>query len=52
MFGKSMLYYLVASTVIALLAQVLTNDTGIVLMASLAGPPMILLALAILRYNR
>ena len=52
MFGKNMLFYLVASTVIALLAQVLTNNTFVVLMASLVGPPAILLALAILRYNR
>ena len=52
MLGKNMLYYLVASTVIAAVAQVLTNNTFVVLMASLVGPPMILLALAIYRYNR
>ena len=52
MFGKNMLYYLVASTIIALAAQALGANTIVVLMASLAGPPLILLALAIYRYNR
>ncbi|MDO8751681.1 MAG: hypothetical protein Q7K03_11175 [Dehalococcoidia bacterium] len=50
--GKNLLFYTVASTVIALVAQVLGASMGVVLMASLLGPPVILLALAIVRYNR
>jgi hypothetical protein len=52
MFGKNLLFYLVASTIIALVAGGLGAGIGIVIFASFLGPPVILLALAILRYSR
>lgn len=52
MFGKNLVFYAVSSTIIALVAQALGASMGIVLFASLIGPPVMLLALAIVRYNR
>ncbi len=50
--GKNLLFYFVASTVIAVVAQVLGADLAIVLFASFIGPPILLLALATRRYRR
>ena len=50
--GKNLLFYTVASAIISVVAQALGANIGVVLMASLLGPPVILLALAIVRYNR
>ena len=52
MFGKNALFYLVSSTVIALGAQALGAGMGTVLVASLLGPPVVLLALAFIRSRR
>ena len=51
MFGKRLVFYSVAGTIIALVAQALGADIAVVLFASLLGPAMILLALALMRYN-
>lgn|GEM_PF-4537697 len=51
MFGKNLVFYLVASTIIAVVAQALGASIGIVFFASLVGPPVILFALALMRYN-
>ena len=52
MFGKNLVFYIVASTIIAVVAQVLGADLGIIILASFLGPPVLLLALAIMRYNK
>ena len=49
MLGKNIIFYFVASTVIALAAQSLGANIGIVMFASLLGPPVILLAMAVMR---
>ena len=49
--GKNLLFYFVSSTIIAAIAQALGADFGMVMFTSLVGPPVILLALAIIRYN-
>ena len=51
MFGKNLLFYIIASTVIAVIAQLLGANIGVVLFASFLGPPVILLTLAVLHYN-
>ena len=51
MFGKNLLFYFVASALIALVAEVLGASIVVVLFASLLGPPVILLAIALMRYN-
>ena len=51
MFGKNLLFYIVASTIIALVARVLGAGIVVVLFVSLIGPPLILLSLAVMRYN-
>jgi hypothetical protein len=48
-FGKNLGFYIVASTIIALVARALGANMGIVVVASLLGPPVILLALALMR---
>ena len=50
--GKNLLYYFVAGTVIALVAERLGASLGVVFLASAIGPAVLLLAVAILRYNR
>jgi hypothetical protein len=52
MFGKKVVFYAVASTVIALVAQALGASIGVVFFAALIGPPLILLGIAIVRYNK
>ncbi|MCH8974664.1 MAG: hypothetical protein IH869_06275 [Chloroflexi bacterium] len=49
--GKNLLYYFVAGTLIALVAQGLGANFVVVLAASMIGPAVLLLAVAILRYN-
>ena len=49
--GKNLLYYFVAGTVIALVAQRLGANFGVVFFTSAIGPAVLLLAVAILRYN-
>ena len=49
--GKNLLYYFVAGTVIAMVEQGLGASFGVVLFASSIGPAVLLLAVAILRYN-
>ena len=49
--GKNLVFYFVAGTIIALVAQALGANIGIVLFASLLGPPLMLLALAVMRYR-
>ena len=49
--GKNLLYYFMAGTVIAMVAQGLGASLGVVLFASSIGPGVLLLAVAILRYN-
>jgi hypothetical protein len=51
MFGKSLLFYFVTSTIIAVVAQVLGAGIIVVLFASFVGPPVILLSVAVMRYN-
>ena len=48
---KNLLFYTVASTIIAITAQAMGANLGIALVASLLGPPLILLALAVMRRN-
>ena len=50
--GKSLLFYFVSSTVIALVAQALGAGLGVVLFASLVGPSLILVVVAVMRYNK
>ncbi len=52
MFGKNLVFYFVSSTIIAIVAQKLGASIGVVLLASLLGPPAILLAMAMMRYKR
>ena len=49
MLGKNLLFYFVAGTVIALVAQALGANLGIVIFASMIGPPIIHLAALLLR---
>jgi hypothetical protein len=48
---KSMVFYTIAGTVIALIAQAVGVNWMITLFLSLLIPPIILLAIAILRYK-
>ena len=43
MFGKNLLFYFVAGTIMSVVAQVLGANIGIVLSAGFLGPPVILL---------
>ena len=52
MFGKRALFYIVASTVIAIAAQAFGASMPVVLFASLLGPIVILFVLAVIRYRR
>ena len=51
MFGKNAIYYIVSSTVIALVAQAFGASLPFVMFASLIGPAVILFALAVVRYK-
>ena len=48
---KNLLFYTVASTVAGGVAQLLGANLVVVLMTSLIVPPMILLGIAVARYN-
>ena len=49
--GKNLLYYFVAGTLIAMVAQALGANFMVVLITSSIGPVVGLLVVAILRYN-
>ena len=49
--GKNLLYYFVAGTVIAMVAKGLGASFEVIFFASSIGPAVLLLAVAILRYN-
>lgn len=48
---KNLVFYTVAGSVIAFMAQMAGISLPVVLLLSLTGPPAILLAIAILRYK-
>ena len=50
MLTKNIVFYTVAATVIALIAQVAGASLTIVLLSSLLGPPVLLLIIRIVRY--
>ncbi len=52
MFGKNLLFYFVAGTIMSVVAQALGANIGIVLFAGFIGPPVLLLTLAVMRHNR
>ncbi|MEK7807266.1 MAG: hypothetical protein AAB528_05975 [Chloroflexota bacterium] len=49
MFGKNLVFYVVASTIIAVVAFALGGGTVVAILASLVGPPVLLLALRLIR---
>jgi hypothetical protein len=48
---KNMIFYSVVGGIIAAVLQAFNADLGVVLFASLIGPPILLLAIRIIRYN-
>jgi hypothetical protein len=48
---KNLVFYTVASTLIALILQIAGASLGVILCASLVGPPVLLLIIGIMRYN-
>ena len=50
MLTKNIVFYTVAATVIALIAQVSGASLTVVLLSSLLGPPVLLLIIRIIRY--
>jgi len=50
MLTRNIVFYTVAATVIALIAQVAGASLPIVLFSSLLGPPVLLLIIRIIRY--
>ena len=51
MMGRLM-FYMVVSTVFAIVAQLLGAGFGLVIFVSLIGPPILLLIVGIYRYNQ
>jgi len=49
---KNLVFYTIAGSAIALIAQAAGASLSVTLVSSLLGPPLLLLALAILRYKR
>ena len=49
---KNLLFYTIAGSVIALIAQAAGASLSVTLLSSLIGPPFLLLLLALLRYKR
>lgn len=49
MFGKKLVFYTVAGTIIGVVATALGAGMGVTLLASLVIPPIILIALALTR---
>ena len=49
---KNIVFYTVAGSVIALIAQVAGASLPVVLFSALLGPPFLLLIIAIIRYTR
>ncbi len=52
MLTKNLLFYFVAGSAIAFVAQAAGANIGVVIFASMVGPPVILLAIVLMRYNR
>ncbi|GEM_PF-2032069 len=48
---KNLMFYMVAGTVIGLVAQAAGASLPVVILSSLMGPPFLLLVIAIIRYN-
>ncbi len=48
---KNFVFYTIAGSVLALIAQAAGASLPVVLLSSLLGPPLILLTIAILRYK-
>ena len=51
MLGKNLVFYAVAGTIVAVVAQALGASIGVVLLSSLVIPPALILGVLILRYN-
>ena len=51
MLAKNLVFYAVAGTIVAVVAQTLGASMAIVLLSSLVIPPMLILSVLILRYN-
>ncbi|MFH1559826.1 MAG: hypothetical protein ABID84_00200 [Chloroflexota bacterium] len=51
MFGKNLLFYTIASTIVGIVATALGANMAVVLISALLIPPVLLLAVLILRYN-
>ena len=51
MLGKNLVFYAVAGTIVAVVAQVLGASIGVVFMSSLVIPPALILSFLILRHN-
>ena len=49
---KNMVFYTVSGTIIGLIAQAAKASLPVILLASLLGPPLLLLVIRILRYGR
>jgi hypothetical protein len=49
---KNMVFYTIAGSVIALIAQAAGASLSVTLSSSLIGPPLLLLVLALLRYKK
>jgi len=50
MLTKNIVFYTIAATVIALIAQVAGASLPVILFSSLLGPPLLLLIIRIIRY--
>ncbi len=48
---KNMIFYSVAGSLIALVLQAVGASLAVVLLSSLIGPPVLLLAIRLIRYN-
>ena len=51
MFLKNLVFYAVAGTIVAVVAQALGASMAIVFLSSLVIPPMLILGVLLLRYN-
>jgi len=49
---KNMVFYTIAGSVIALIAQAAGASLAVTLLSSFLGPPFLLLVIAILRYKK
>jgi hypothetical protein len=51
MLTKNLIFYAVAGTIVAVVAQALGASVGIVFLSSLVIPPALILSVLLLRYN-